>query len=588
MFGPDFTDADSGYYRFVDLASFVDFFILNELSKNVDGYRLSTFMYKDRDGKDPKLHTGPIWDFNIAFGNADYYHAYLTGGWQVYVNYDEQFIIVGDNFQVPFYWEKLLTDTVFVKRLTRRWQELRSDILSENRILNLIDSYVDTLNEARQRNFKRWSILGRYVWPNYYVGNTYIAEINYLKSWITDRLQWMDEQLFDQIPPQPPSDLRASEIGHSGATLSWNAGSDNVGVVGYDVYHEGRRVASTNKRSVKISDLADDQTHLFTVASRDFAGNLSVNNPQIEIRTLLFSAKDGVICPAASQNIIVDGIEDFFWRKLNWVPVEKIIQGSVSDFADFSAKFKIAWDYKAFYLLVRIYDDRKVRDSGANYQLDDDLEVYFDSNNSKSKYYDADDFKYRITFQDSVISERAHNAVQGVQLGVQFPDDGYVAELSFPWTTLRGKGAAEKLIGFEIQLNDDDDGGTRDAKISWWGSEDIAYRHPSAFGQVKLKGNPTHIYNEPGVPLNFELGQNRPNPFNGSTIIPLYLKQGTRATLEVFDILGRKVKTLQNGYLAAGSHEFLLKADEWASGIYFFRLTVAGEKSLTKRMLLIR
>ena len=65
----NFKDPELGYKKYIDDDTFIDFFILNELSNNVDGYRLSTFLTKNRD---EKLKIGPIWDFNLSFGNADY------------------------------------------------------------------------------------------------------------------------------------------------------------------------------------------------------------------------------------------------------------------------------------------------------------------------------------------------------------------------------------------------------------------------------------------------------------------------------------------------------------------------------------
>ncbi len=78
-----FTNTEIGYEAFIDVDSFIDFFILNELSNNVDGYRISTFMHKD---KNEKLKMGPIWDFNLAFGNADYCDGGSTNVWAYQFN----------------------------------------------------------------------------------------------------------------------------------------------------------------------------------------------------------------------------------------------------------------------------------------------------------------------------------------------------------------------------------------------------------------------------------------------------------------------------------------------------------------------
>ncbi len=590
MFSPDYQDQQKGYYSKVDLNSFVDYFLLNEISRNVDGYRLSAYLYKDKDSNDPRLHAGPIWDFNIAFGNADYYHAYSTEGWQVFINHDEQFISWDDPFQIPFWWEKLVADSVFMKRVIKRWKALRPNLLSKERLFALIDSYADTLNEAQARNFERWPVLGTHVWPNYFVGNTYQEEIDYLKSWIDKRLQWMDTQLLDSQPPSVPTNLQASEITSYSVLLSWSAASDNVGVAGYDVFLNGKRVAGSTKLSTEVLNLADETDYTFTVKARDFAGNYSQNNPQIQVTTKAFTSNDGVYCPAVTSPIKIDGFPEALWDKAEWHDIDHLIQGKVDNPDDLSAKFKVLWDYENLYLLVRVYDDAKVRDSNRDYYQDDDLEVYLDLDNSKHDYYDADDFRYRFTYQDSLIVEKAQHATQGVHSGIQMLNDGYRIEINFPWNTLTGEAVPEKVIGFEVQLNDDDDGGNRDAKLAWWGTTDIAYSDPSAFGTLKLKGNPTGLIAISKQPENFILMRNRPNPFNGSTRIVFTLKKADQITLQVFDLNGRLMRTLiSNKTLTAGRHEVLLYADHWASGLYFYRLIGNKEKrEVSGRMLLLK
>ena len=58
--------------KFIDVNSFMDYFYVNEVSRNVDGYRLSSFFYKDRNSKNSKIIAGPVWDYDLAFRNADY------------------------------------------------------------------------------------------------------------------------------------------------------------------------------------------------------------------------------------------------------------------------------------------------------------------------------------------------------------------------------------------------------------------------------------------------------------------------------------------------------------------------------------
>jgi hypothetical protein len=89
----------------------------------------------------------------------------------------------------------MLEDESFVESIRDRWYEVRSQSLSNNRIFTIVDSLASLLYEAQERNFTQWDILGKNIWPNYYVGQSYMDEINYLKSWTSYRLQWLDQTL---------------------------------------------------------------------------------------------------------------------------------------------------------------------------------------------------------------------------------------------------------------------------------------------------------------------------------------------------------------------------------------------------------
>jgi hypothetical protein len=186
MNNPNYANPQNGYSKYIDVDSFVDFFILSEIAKNVDAYRLSTFFYKDQDSKNGKLFIGPLWDFNLAFGNADYYGCGFISGWQVDFQQKDDF------WQSPFWWKKLIVDTNFVNKIAKRWFDLRINIFTVQRIYSIIDSLVNHIDEAQKRNFYRWHILSEYVWPNAFIGGSYPAEIRYLKQWIQSRILWMD------------------------------------------------------------------------------------------------------------------------------------------------------------------------------------------------------------------------------------------------------------------------------------------------------------------------------------------------------------------------------------------------------------
>ena len=188
--GTNFTNPTTGYATYIDTQSFIEFFLLNELSNNVDGYRLSTWLTKD---KNEKLKMGPIWDFNLAFGNADYCSGGATNVWAY--KFNER--CPQDFWLIPFWWERLLEDPAFVSQLKSRWTELRSGAFSNTAILQKIDAYTETLTLSGgiQENFQKWRVLGQYVWPNNFVGNTYAEERNYLINWINDRISWLDTEI---------------------------------------------------------------------------------------------------------------------------------------------------------------------------------------------------------------------------------------------------------------------------------------------------------------------------------------------------------------------------------------------------------
>lgn len=189
MAGPSFSDPVKGYAAWIDVPSFVDFFIMNELSRNVDGYRKSAYMYKNSDAFGGTIYMGPLWDFNIAFGNADYCDGESVQGFQY---------IGGacvDQDRIPEWWKRLLLDASFTKALRCRWNELRKGLLADAALAARLDAYADDVKVAEPRDHELWQTLGVYVWPNPYVGQTFSDEIQYLKQWMKGRAAWLDQNM---------------------------------------------------------------------------------------------------------------------------------------------------------------------------------------------------------------------------------------------------------------------------------------------------------------------------------------------------------------------------------------------------------
>lgn len=174
----NFADPVNGYAKYIDVDSFIDWFIVNEISKNVDAPNFSSsYFYKEAGGK---LFMGPLWDFDLGFGNCDYADAEFPTGWWVRAN-------------SPWF-SRLFADPVFEARVRARWNQLKSKSGDLGGMLHLIDRQAHALDLSQQQNFTLWDILNTYVWPNPIVTGSYAGEVNYLKQWLTTRMNWIDSQ----------------------------------------------------------------------------------------------------------------------------------------------------------------------------------------------------------------------------------------------------------------------------------------------------------------------------------------------------------------------------------------------------------
>jgi hypothetical protein len=182
LYGTQFKDPVRGYAAHADPDAFIDHWWMVETMKNIDGYRLSTFMHRDKGGR---LKMGPIWDYNLSLGNADYADGWKTNGWY--------WPLIGTS-DYPWY-PKLFQDPEFTQRHADRWASLRQGPFATSNVLAVIEGLTNQLMEAQQRNFVRWPTLGQYVWPNWFIGKTYEEEVGFLKRWVMGRLAWIDSTI---------------------------------------------------------------------------------------------------------------------------------------------------------------------------------------------------------------------------------------------------------------------------------------------------------------------------------------------------------------------------------------------------------
>lgn len=184
------------YREFIDYPSFAENILLSELTKNVDAYRISSYFHKKKITNGGKIHAGPVWDFNLSFGNADYCGTADPTEWMYYEH-------CGNSN--PIWYHTLITDPEFSSVLQCRWKELREGPFHKDSIFQFIDNQVVKLGGAVDRNFEKWPTLDIYVWPNAIVTGSYEGEIEFMKNYIDLRLQWMDANLWGECVPSSSS-----------------------------------------------------------------------------------------------------------------------------------------------------------------------------------------------------------------------------------------------------------------------------------------------------------------------------------------------------------------------------------------------
>ncbi|GAB4011420.1 hypothetical protein GCM10028808_24950 [Spirosoma migulaei] len=203
----------SGYNSYIADSTFVDYMLVEELSSNADAYRFSTYLAKERNSKGGKLSAGPVWDFNLAFG---FLTSAFDGNAQSYQGW--RYTAPGDpSFPVPFWWGKLLACPAFGTNFVSRYQKLRQTVWSTPTLMAFIDAQYALLNQgAFSRNFQKWPIIGVSTWNDSpsYNGATLQNEIDYLKTWLTNRLDWMDNSIcgFSGTPTATLSTTQSAPI----------------------------------------------------------------------------------------------------------------------------------------------------------------------------------------------------------------------------------------------------------------------------------------------------------------------------------------------------------------------------------------
>lgn len=184
LYSSDYKDPIDGYSRYIDVDSFVDYYILQEFLCNNDMCNRSSYLYKDRLGK---IHMGPVWDYNNVLDNY------------IRLDLDSSEFLFTDRL----WYDRLLTDEAFNRQVRKRYKQLRKTFLSEEYLMNYIDETVAYLGDSIERNYQVWgysfdaeNLSSRErLSPIERNPKSYEEAVEDMKTFIRERGRWMDANI---------------------------------------------------------------------------------------------------------------------------------------------------------------------------------------------------------------------------------------------------------------------------------------------------------------------------------------------------------------------------------------------------------
>ena len=258
----NFRDPQRGYAQFIDVGAAIDHHLLNVLALNVDAFRLSGYMSLPRNGK---LTFGPIWDFDRALGSTDGRDAFPSA-WRGRGQGGTDF------FNYPW-WKRMFQDVDFFQKYIDRFQELRRQQFSDSHINQIIDQMADELREAQERNLDRWKQN-----PRRRYGRSYQGEVDHMKDWLAERIQFMESQFVD------PPIFRAAGRADPGKLLrltSPEGGDIYYTLDGSDPRKPGGDVSQSARKYSSPIALTESAKVTARVRNREHKSLTGANNPPL-------------------------------------------------------------------------------------------------------------------------------------------------------------------------------------------------------------------------------------------------------------------------------------------------------------------
>jgi hypothetical protein len=181
---------------------------------------------------------------------------------------------------------------------------------------------------------------------------------------------------------------------------------------------------------------------------------------------------------------VIDGLMDPVWKAVPEEELTHVVIGERKSPDDLFVSFRLLWDDLYLYLLAQVQDEQKNDRGETDYDCDG-IEIYLDMNNSKSEFYEDDEFMFRSNWNGNQIVNEKNGSLLQAECAQQNLENGYVTEFAIPWAILPGQPESGQFLGFDLHYNDNDGYG-RECKLTWHAVLDNAYRTPSAFGTIKL------------------------------------------------------------------------------------------------------
>ena len=260
-----FKNPTRGYAKYIDVDAAIDHHLLNVVAFNVDALRLSGYMYKPRGGK---LTFGPIWDFDRALGSTDG-RDNNPRTWRS-TSSDRG----TDFFNYPW-WNRMFKDIDFFQKYIDRFQSLRRAEFSKANINAIIDGMANELTEAQKRNLAKWNQRPRSAY-----GGTYQGEVNHMKTWLSQRISFMEKQFVD--PPESDRPAGYTQPGTLVSLKSKEGGKIYYTLNGTDPRRSGGSVAAKavlyGNTPIKITDSTLLTARVYKTTHRSLTGS---NNPPL-------------------------------------------------------------------------------------------------------------------------------------------------------------------------------------------------------------------------------------------------------------------------------------------------------------------